>query len=704
MLFSYNWLQNYIEGGLPGPEKLAQLLTYHSFEVKGLKKNAQDHILDIPVPPNRGDCLSYIGLAQECAALTDSRIKDFNWSSDFAQESQDFPSSNESVQVVIEDEKGCIRYIAGKARNISVGPSPSWLKEKLELSGLNSINNVVDITNYVMLETGQPLHVFDADKIESAKNGKEIIVRRAKKGEKIVTLDDHEYSLDSDVLIIADKKDPLSLAGIKGGKKAEITSQTKNVILESANFDPGLIHSISNKLGLKTDASWRFEHGINVERSEMAIKRAMLLIKEICGGSIDKNLVDKGRKSSSPKEIKLYFNYIDQLLGINISPSEVKEILNRLNFQIIIPEKKEENPDFILVKVPNNRLDVLLPEDLIEEIGRIHGYDKIEEKFPEASLIPPTRNDEVFVGGIIKDILKSSGFSEALNYSFINEEDKAVYQYGDDLLIKVIHPLSAEFKYLRPSLIPNLLKDVIRNSKNFDTIKLFELEKIFYKSQKSEKGFVEKNILAGLMSQKGSLNDSNLSENIFYTLKGVTDRLLKRLGLLDVWYDDYKPEASQNTMSEWEISRSAEIKFGQDRIGFLGEISSDISHRLRLSHQVVMFYLDFDKIIKLANAENEYQPISPYPEVVRDISLIVPDNVKVVDILNKINLVGGELVKDVDLFDIYQNNKVGSDKKSLAFHIIYQAPDRTLTSSEVDKIQEKIIHSLESNSGWNVRR
>lgn len=707
MLFSYNWLKSFIKGELPQSSKLAKLLTYHSFEVKEVKRVNGDYLFDIPVPPNRGDCLSYIGLAQECAALTNSQIKKINWSSEFDTKKEKFLRKSGSVKISIKDKQGCLRYIAGRVDDVHVRPSPLWLQKKLKESGINTINNVVDITNYVMLETGQPLHIFDADKIESKDGEKEIIIRRAKKGERIITLDNKEYYLDKDVLVIADYIQPLSLAGIKGGKKAEVTSNTRNAIIESANFNPALIHSISNKLNLKTEASWRFEHGINVERSELAIKRAMVLMKRMAGGIFDGNLVDEGKKYSPTKEIKLDIDYVNQLLGIEISQNDIIKILRRLNFKIIKQTKENKNGvtrHFVLVAVPSNRLDVSLPEDLIEEVGRMYGYDKIGEVFPEASLIPPERNDEAFLASIIKDVLKNSGFSEVLNYSFINKDDKEIYKYSDGLLIKVIHPLSSEFEYLRPSLIPNLLKNVVLNSKNFNSLRLYELGKVFFKSKNSKRGFVEKNILAGLMSKKGNFNEPALGEDLFYSLKGVLDKILRRLGLLDIWYDDYHPISSPNTVSEWEISRSAEVKFGQNKIGFLGEISSSISHLLKLSHQVVMFYFDFDQLVRLANAENEYQPISPYPEVIRDISLLVPDTVKVVDILNKINLTGGNLVKDVDLFDIYQDDKVGANKKSLAFHIIYQAQDRTLTSAEVDKIQKRIIRSLESGSGWKVRR
>ncbi len=649
MIFSYNWLKDYIKK-LPKPEKLAQILTMHSFEVEEVKKVGKDYVLDIDILPNRGpDCFSHIGIAREIAAvlalkfkLKDIKIKENE------KKTKDFISVN------AKDD--CIRYTAKVITDVKVGSSPKWIQERLKVCGLRSINNIVDAANYVMLETGQPLHAFDLDKIE----GKKIIVRRAKKGEKIISLDNQRYNLDSDILVIADAKNPLAIAGIKGGKKAEIDKKTKTIVLESANFDSRVVRRGSQKLGLKTDASWRFEHGLDPNLTELAINRVAKLIQEIAKGKVASGLVDFYPKKVLPKKIKLDLKYVEKLLGKKIPKKEIKRILESLGF------KYKGN----IVEVPTFRLDISLQEDLIEEIGRIYGYEKISAAFPVACLIPPKRNFEIFWENMTKDILKELGFTEVYNYSFINEEQTKVFKGA----IEIENPMSKEQKYLRPSLIPNLLKNIKENLKHFKEIKIFELGKIF-----DSQG--EKQMLTGATSDS------------FYQAKGAVDTLLNKLGISDIYYDEYHPG------SFWQKGKCAEIKVSGEKIGCLGQISAD---RDRVS--VVVFDIDFEELAKLCSEEHEYQPISQYPAAVRDLAILVPIDIKVVDVLNKINIAGGALVRDVDLFDIYEGESIGQGKKNLAFHIIYQAEDRTLSTQEINKMQDKIIKALESEPAWQVRR
>ncbi len=544
-----------------------------------------------------------------------------------------------------------------------------------------------------MLETGQPIHAFDLDKISN----KKIIVRRAKNREKIITLDNKRYNLDKDILAIADVKSPLAVAGIKGGKKAEIDKKTKTIVLESANFDSRIVRKGSKKLGLKTDASWRFEHRIDSSLTETGINRAAEIIQNIAKGKITSGLVDFYPKKVLPKKIKLDYRYLTKLLGLKIEKKDVKQILKRLGFKII----KEEHP-ILIVEIPTFRLDISLPEDLIEEIGRIYGFQRIPAAFPIVSLIPPKRNFEIFWEDITKNILKESGFTEVYNYSFIGEKESEVFKGA----VEVENPMSVEQKYLRPSLIPNLLKNVIDNFRYFNEIKIFELGKIFIKKQdynpptassrakgagpsRNKKQIEEKRMLAGL-----------ITGDAFYQAKGVVDSLLNKLGISNVWYDEYKPTPEQSKISIWHKERCAEIKVDGQEIGFLGEISPGIFKKTK----VVIFDIDFEKLIKLCSEEHEYQPISQYPAAIRDLAVLVPLDVKVVDVLNKINVAGGALVRDVDLFDIYEGEGIVQGKKNLAFHIIYQAEDRTLKSKEIDKIHQKIIKILEENPEWEVRK
>jgi len=671
MIFSYNWLKDYVKA--PKPDKLAEILTMHSFEVEEVKKFGKDWTLDIDVLPNRApDCFSHMGIAKETAAITNSKIKEVN-----CKVKEGKTKAKDSISVENKDKNDCLRYTARVMTDVKVGPSPKWIQERLKVCGLRPINNIVDIANYVMLELGQPLHAFDLDKI----NGKKIIVRRAKKTEKIVSLDDQKYDLDEDILVIADKEGPLAIAGIKGGRKAEIDKNTKTMVLESANFDPKIIRQASKKLSLRTDASWRFENGIDPNLTETAINRLAYLIAKTAKGKVAAGLIDFYPKKALAKKIRLNQDYIRSLLGQDISLKEIKDILIRLGFKV-----KGGGEIKLEVEVPTFRLDISIAEDLIEEIGRIYSYDRIPAVFPVSSLIPPKRNFEIFWEDMSKNILKEAGFSEVYNYSFIGDKEADTFKYND--AVELENPISLDYKYLRPSLIPNLIKNVESNFKCFDKVKIFELGKIFNP---------EKRMLACLIAQKQG-------QDAFYELKGIVDLLLNKLGISDISYDDYQQTPEQSSIVIWDSKRSAEIKIGGEEIGFLGDVSKDVLNKIKIKGEVALFDIDFEKLQKLVSEEHEYQPISHHPSAVRDIAVLVPHDVKVVDVLNKINTIGGKLIRDIDLFDIYQGEEISQGKKNLAFHIIYQAEDRTLKSAEIDAIQKKIIKTLEKDPGWEIRK
>ena len=362
MVFSYNWLQSFFQKKLPKPEKLAELLTMRSFEVGEVKKVGKDYILDIDVLPNRApDCFSHLGIAREIAVITGLKYTGLTCviSEDKKIKAKDF------VSVEVKNKLACPRYTARVITDVKVGPSPKWIQERLKICGLRPINNIVDIANYVMLETGQPLHAFDGEKLAE----KKIIVRFAQNREKIVTLDEEKYDLSEDILVIADLKKPVAIAGVKGGKIPEIDKKTKIVVLESANFELRTIRRGSKKLGLITDASLRFEHGIDPNLTEFAINRAAYLIQEIAKGKIAQGLVDVYPKKVFPKRIRLDLDYVERLLGVKISHNEIKNILKRLGFKVDGVEPRQ-----LSVEVPTRRLDISIPEDLIGEIGRIYGY------------------------------------------------------------------------------------------------------------------------------------------------------------------------------------------------------------------------------------------------------------------------------------------------------------------------------------------
>ena len=675
MIFSYNWLQKYVEDKLPEPNKLAELLSKHSFEVEEVRQVDNDFTLDIDVRPNRaGDCFSHIGVARECAAIIKSKLKDLegNLKEDEGIKAKDLISINVK-------EKACLRYSARVLVNVKIEESPDWLKEKLNVCGLQSINNIVDAVNYVMLEMGQPLHAFDLDKLE----GKKIIVRFAKEGEKIVTLDDQEFDLDENVLVIADEKNPVAVAGIKGGKNPGVDSETTTLVLESANFESQIIRNASRFLKLKTDASFRFEHGLDVNLTEKAINRAAQLIQEMTKCRVASGIVDFYPKRILPRVIGLKIEKVKSLLGVDIPQKEVINILKSLDFKIL-----DEMEGAIKVEAPTARVDVCLPENLIEDIGRIYGYENIPIVLPEAVLVSPKRNLNIFWEDFTKNVLKETGFTEIYNYSFINQEQADIFNYKESDLFELKNPLSQNQKYLCPNLMPNLLKNVKDNFRFFDKFNIFEIGKVYKKPQ-------EKRSLTGLIAQKKG-------EEAFYELKGVIDVLFEKMGITNYYYDNYKATPEESDLYVWDINKSAEIKINDKEVGFIGYISKDILKSLGINGQVVMFDIDFEKLQKLTIEEHEYQPICPYPSAIRDLSILVPIEVRVVEVLNTINRVGGELINDVDLFDVYENDN--NQRKSLAFHIIYQAQDRTLSSEEIDQLQNKIVENLEKKINWEVRK
>ena len=685
MLFSYNWLKDYIKGELPSPKKLAEILTQHSFEIESIKKRGKDWVFAIDVLPNRAcDCLSHIGIAREVCALTSSNFlfPVFKLKQDKNLKTKDF------VEIEIKNEADCPRYTAKVILGVKVKPSPKWIQERLKACGLQSINNIVDITNYVMLETGQPLHAFDLDKIE-----KKIIVRRAKQGEKIKAIGGEVYKIDKDILMIADEKKVLAIAGVKGGEQAEISSKTKNILIEAANFEQKIIRKASKKLKLKTDASWRFENGIDPNLIDWAQQRVCFLIQEASGGQVVQGMADFYSRKIKPKKIQLDLDYTQKLLGIEIPKARIIKILKSLGFGI-----QNERSERASIEVPTFRLDVSIQEDLIEEVGRVLGYQNIPSIYPQVALIPPQKNESILWQKTCQDILKELGFSEVYNYSFIGEKEKEVFGLSEKELIELENPMSSLNKYLRPTLLINLIKNAKENLKNFEEIKIFELGKIFRKKQGKEPE--EKEMLSGLLIRK----KADVTDEGFYLLKGIIDSLFNKIGISDILYHDFERVPEGLKIEFWHSQKRAQIKINREAIGFLGEVSPKILKDLNIKKKVFAFALDFEKIIKVALEEQEYRPISSYPAAVRDLAILVPHNVKVVEVLNQINIAGGKLVRDVDLFDMYKGEEIPRGKQNLAFHIIYQSENKTLSSKEVDNLHQKIVRSLEKNLLWEVRK
>ena len=667
MKISYNWLQSFFSKKLPVPEKLADLLTMHSFETEIVGKNNSDCILDIEVLPNRAhDCLSHQGIAREISVLLGYPLNLVDYGKKIKEDSKEL--ANKLIKIEVKDKELCPRYTARVIDNVKVGPSPQWIQERLKVCGLRPISNVVDITNYAMLETGQPLHAFDLDKLTSGK----IIIRKAKKGEKIITLDNEKYDLDENILVIADQKNPVCVAGIKGGKGPEIDAQTKRIVLEAANFNPQVIRKGSKQLKLETDASWRFERDLDPNLTEEAIDMAAYLIQDIAKGKVLKGIVDVYPKKINSKTVNLDIENVSSLLGINISNKDIIKILEKLDFEV------KANGNKLSVTIPTRRIDISIPEDLIEEIGRIYGFEKIKSELPKASLIPPIRNEYLFYKNKVRHIFINSGFSEAYNYSFVSEKEP----------VEVANPASQEQKYMRSNLTVNLLKNIKENKKYFKEVRLFEIGKVFYNAKNSKDKVKEVNKLGAILS----LDEKNNQTQEFYRLKGLVDSLLNKLQISDIWYDDAIEKNDLSIPDFCYVNKRAQIKVGNDCLGWIASVDSETA----------AFEINFDKLVELATEERIYSPPSKYPSVVRDTALIVDRETKIVTVMNLINSLGGALITDIDLFDIYEGKNISDSKKSLAFHIIYQSNDHTLTDKEVNNVHQKITEGLKEK-GWEIR-
>ena len=720
MKFSYNWLQEFFQKKLPAPKKLAELLTMHSFEVESVKEvrsasGGSDFLLDIAILSNRmPDASSHLGVAREIAALLKSEIRNPCLAGRQAKSETISKSKiknlKDSLKIEIENAELCPRYTALVIKGIKVGPSPKWLKEKLEVCGLNSINNVVDAGNYVMLEMGQPLHVFDFDKL-----GGKIIVRPAKKGEKIITLDNKKYELDSEILAISDSEKPVALAGIKGGKGPEVDSRTKNIALEAANFNFSSIRKTSKKLELKTDASLRFSAGLDPNLTEKAIGRLAQVIQDLAGGKIE-GVIDAYPKKVVPAKIKLNFEKVRGLLGVDISDKEIKEILKRLELKEVAPPQggatSKKNGFF---EIPTIRRDLQIEEDLIEEVGRIYGYENIKAKHSLGELILPEENELLNFREKIRTYFAANGFSEVYNYSLSDQSELGFLPAGfQNVLLELKNPPKPESRFLRPSLLPRLFANASFNLRNFKNtrlptrqVQIFEIGNVFHSFDRQEEKLAF--VIAG---------DS--ADRAFLEIKGLASAFFESLGLTDFWLDtvpfENPPAGGPPAGGRSEVAmlkkifhpfRAAEIKIGDKTLGVLGEVSSEITNPSAgggIKTALVAAELDFKNLFDLSVKEREFKSISRYPAVIRDIAVLVPSEVRISQVLDLMEAAGGDFLEDVDLFDVYEGREIPEGKKNLAFRLVFQSYEKTLTDKEVKGFMEKIIREIEKNPDWEIRK
>jgi len=684
MKFSYNWLKDLLKFK-ESPEKLAGILTMYFAETT-VKYRGKRTILDVELLSNQvAEASGHLGLAREIGAILG---KNFIYPKINLKEKN--LTAKDLLDIKIKSSN-CNCYLARLLQGVKIKESPKWLKDALADCGVRSINNIVDAANYVMLETGQPLHSFDFDKICSKStntNKKEIIVRQAKKNEKITTLEDEVYDLNEDIMVIADNENSLALAGIKGGKKSGISKDTTNIILESANFNGVNIRSSSKKLGLKTDASWRFEHNLPLDLIGYAIDRLAQLIQEIAGGNILKGKVGQSIFKEEKVWIPIKWENWEKFLGWIIKKKEIIHYLSLLGFSI------QEKKDYLLVSPPCFRNDVIIKEDVMGEVARLYGIDKIDSIIPQEILTLPLQNEFFEFRKQAKDWLKGYNLEEVYNYSFISEEDKDnLPNKWQQKLIEIENPTSALTKYLGPTLLVNFLKNINYNFRFADKIRFFEIGKYYFKNKENLKEYF---VLSGVLAHKEKSNNPSM---LFYEAKGIIEDLFNKFGIDK---DNYSFKSLENTEYSLLLEQGIAIYKNKDLIGVIGNPKRDLLKKYDCEGNSVFWEIKLLPLLEIVKEEREFQPLPKYPAIIRDISFIISQDILIDKILNIIQDVSPLNLEDVDLFDVYIGENLQSGSKSLSFHLTFRAEDYTLKNKEVDKEMEKIYKALK-NIGAEIR-
>ena len=629
-----------------------------------------DEVIDFELTSNRGDLLSILGMAYELGAIYDKKVKDI----DLTYNENNINIHNE-INLKVETE-ACPLFLVGKALNVTIKESPLFIKNRLIASGIRPINNVVDISNYVMLETGQPLHFYDADRL-----GNTIGVRMANTGEKLVTLDNTVRELDSSDIVIFNEEGSVGLAGIMGGLSTEVEDDTKNIIIEAAIFDSVLIRKTSKKV-LRSEASNRFEKGLDPNRTYMAMKRSMHLLEKYADAEIVGGIIEHNTINNNDKEIEVSYDKINKVLGIELSKEEILDTFRRLDFEYT------DREDGVIVRVPSRRIDINIKEDLIEEVGRIYGIDNIKGK----SMVLPLRKGNIdTTNRDIRRLLSSLGINETLTYSLIKESE--VYKYTNDDFdrINLLDPMTEDRSTLRYSLIPSLLSVYEYNTNRGNTdIKLFEIGRGYYK--KEDKYYEDKKLCV-LLSGNYYEALGNKREVNFYTLKGVMERVLDYLGYGNRYY-----LVKEDLPKELHPGQAASVYLDNKKIGILGKLHPNVS-----KDDIYVLEINLSILLENRTSKMKYKEISKYPGISKDMAFVLDDNITSEEVIKTIKKTGGRLVTNIKVFDLYKGSNLGEKKKSLAFNLYFEDPNKTLTLEEVTVVFDKIISEVEKKYNATLR-
>ena len=645
-----------------------------------------DTVFELEITPNRPDCLSHIGIARELSAYYGKELKypETEIKSEISEKTSD------NVKVSIEDSNLSRRYVTRILKNVTVKESPKWLKERIEAVGLRSINNIVDVSNFILMEMNHPNHVFDLDKIE----GNEIKVKSAVKGDKLVTLDEQERELEDGDIVICDSKKILALGGVMGGLDSEVTDNTKNILLEVAQFNPQNVRKTSRRLTLSSDSSYRFERGIDVEDSIKVINRLANLIQEVAGGEILNGYVDVYPVPHENKVAELNFERLDRFVGKVIPREKVIEILRNLEIDV------KDNGETLTLTAPSYREDLELEQDYFEEVIRMYGFDNIENILPRVDINKNSTLDTTKLTDRVKTICASVGLKEVINYSFIPKDALQKLKFtgvSEDKLIDISNPITEDFVTMRPTLLYSLIKNAKDNmNRNVSNIRFFEVSRTFEKAEELAKEDIKVGIILAGENDKTLWNPKPVHYD-FYDLKGIVEEIFSKLK-----FQSFSIKRSVQT--EFHPGRSADVFVGKEYIGSFGEIHPDVLENFGLDKKTVLVAeFNIELIKKYINKPFVYQGIVKYPAVPRDLALVMNENILVGDVLKTIEKIDKKVEK-VELFDIYQGIGVEPGKKSVAISILLRDDSKTLEEKEINDIIDKILAKMKKDYMAELRQ
>ena len=647
-----------------------------------------DTTLDIDLTPNRPDCLSVMGVAREIAALqkTELEYPDFSLT-DGDQRISDLTS------VTVLDPGHCPRYTARLITDIRVAPSPFWLQDRLMSIGQRPINNIVDITNFVMMETGQPLHAFDFDRLE----GKKLVVRTAAAGESFTTLDGKPRQLDPETLMICDGEKPVAVGGVMGGLNSEIEAHTRSVLLESAYFLPTSIRKTAKRLGLNTEASHRFERGVDPEGTIPALNRAARLMAELGGGRLVGGVIDEYPGTIAPKTVFLDVNRTNRLLGTALNRDQIREHLESIEFSVT-----PEGTDALAVRPPSFRVDIQRPEDLMEEVARLSGYNHIPTTFPVMAAAAPPGSRRLTTRDAIRKWMTGFGYMEAINYSFVSSSscDRLLLDRQDPRrrTVQIMNPISDEQTEMRSSMIPGLLETMGRNlARQTRNLRVFEIGKVYMEGDGENTGntaspAVETEMLAALWTGSRTDGTWHSAETAcdFFDIKGTVEGLVSALGIAGIRFSSMPAGSCWYTRP----GHTAVISAGGMQVGLVGELKPEVLAAYDLKKAAFIFELEVDRILPLIPEEKTFLAIPKFPAVTRDITLIIDRHIETGSVLEGVLSQGQQLIESLQLFDVYQGQPIPPEKKSISFRITYRSSERTLEDEKVNTLHEQITGRL----------